>query len=689
MKKIEEIVKLKKALIEIENLHSSFEYLKIGVASSEQIKNWAEKKLPNGEIIGEVLTAETINFRDNKPEAYGLFCEKIFGPIKNWKCKCGKYSGFLLNKICEQCFVELIESRVRRYRMGYIELVSPITHNWYLKGIPNYILTLLRCIDANITSTELDQIVYFKEGKRILSESPLSVFFYLNKKDLRHKLKQIKNLNILSSTTYYEGKENLAKKKILRNGSELIQTLLESINLKQHILSLRFCILKNQNLNNENLTFQDKNLLKRLRVLESFLATKTNPSWLVLTSLPVLPPTLRPIFSLENGKSIAADLNEFYRLIIIRNQRLFDFMHTYSFPNLITTHAKKLLQEVIDGLIDNSRLAKEKIFLLNNNPLKSLTEILESKQGRFRQSLLGKRVDYSARSVIIVDPQLKLNQCGLPYEISAELFQPILIHELLKTKENLFKNNIKFAQDILKNNKLIVWRLLNDLIKNYTVLLNRAPTLHKFGIQSFNPILVLGQAIHLHPLVCSGFNADFDGDQMAVHLPLYEVSQLEVKTLLRPCNNILSSSNGEVILKPTQDMVIGCYYLTVMLRRKFNYKYVFTENEALIAHFQKKITLHQNILVKYSLLSDDLKLENKKLIFKKINNNFININRNLSILKIYKVKNSYYKYNLLTNIGIFVAYSKNKKNYIFTELFFETTPGRIIFSTNFNKILKI
>lgn len=698
MKSNQDILELEKTLLKLENLHASFDYLKITIASPQRIKNWSERQLPNGEIIGEVLKPETINFRTHQPELNGLFCEKIFGPIKNWKCKCGKYNGFVLDKICEECHVEIIEARVRRYRMGYIDLTCPVTHLWYLKGVPNYLCILLRCFDEKLSISNIENIVYFKDGEKILSPgNPLFKFFY---PDVENELKKFlktsdnknnqKNTNEILNPTFKFNRQNK------RRGAEIIKAALENINLKLEIKKARNLVdnLAVTNLSTvTNLLTQsiipDKALIRRIRILESFLATKINPSWMILTTLPVLPPNLRPLLELENGRLVAADVNEIYRLIITRNQRLFDFMYHYIAPDLITVHGRKLLQEGVDSLIDNARLPKEKTFCLNNKALKSLTEILEGKQGRFRQSLLGKRVDYSGRSVIIVNPNLRLNQCGLPYEMVVELFQPFLINELLKTKIKAPSHNTKLAHVIIKKNKPFIWSLLEGLTKKHSVVLNRAPTLHRFGIQAFDPVLILGQAIHLHPLVCTGFNADFDGDQMAVHLPLYEASQLETRTLMRPCYNVLSPSNGEVILKPTQDMVIGCYYLTLMITKAPStiQKWFSNETESLLAFHQKKINIHTNILVRYPLKNFKIKIDNGKIEFSETITELKNNHKEIIISKIYEFGTSYKKYFLITNIGVFIAHMKNKSEYEITDLFLETTPGRLIFSINFKNAI--
>ena len=694
MKSNDEILELEKTLLKLENLHASFDYLRVSIASPNRIKSWSERILPNGEIIGEILKPETINFRSHQPEINGLFCEKIFGPIKNWKCKCGKYNGFILDKICDECQVEIIEARVRRYRMGYIDLTCPVTHLWYLKGVPNYLLILLKCINPDIKISHLEQIVYFKEGERIItSDNPLYYYFYPDKNN-----NELQKFFVNTETSTNDKNENINNSTYLRNsklskrrGAEIVKAALESINIEEEIKDAR-SLVNNNSLTNLNLIkIPEKTLIRRIRILESFISTKTNPSWMILTTLPVLPPNLRPLLELESGRLVAADVNEIYRLIITRNQRLFDFIYNYVAPDLITVHSRKLLQEGVDSLIDNARLPKDKTFCLNNKALKSLTEILEGKQGRFRQSLLGKRVDYSGRSVIIVGPNLRLNQCGLPYEMAVELFQPFLINELLKTKIKAPSHNTKLAHIIIKKNKPFVWNLLTNLTKKYSILLNRAPTLHRFGIQAFDPVLILGQAIHLHPLVCTGFNADFDGDQMAVHLPLYECSQLETKTIMRPSYNVLAPSNGDVILKPTQDMVIGCYYLTLMIAKN-NFivkKWFSNENEALSAFYQKKLTLHTPILVRYALSKFKIKNENGKLQFFDTLTNLTSNNKEIILYKIFQIHKKVKKYYMLTNIGILIAHLINDNNYEITDLFLETTPGRLIFSFNFTNALKI
>jgi DNA-directed RNA polymerase subunit beta' len=692
-----EILELEKVLKKLENLHASFDYLRISIASPQRIKTWAQRILPSGEIVGEILKPETINFRTHQPELNGLFCEKIFGPIKNWKCQCGKYNGFVLDKICEDCEVEITEARVRRYRMGYIELTSPIVHLWYAKGVPCYLLVLLSCFNDELTELELkikdlEDVIYLRTSDSGYtmpsSRGKMPKYNILldfvdvranNKfnKFLKNKEKDEATILEKTNNSYHYGKPRInnyyygRNYKIKRTGGEIIKAALESIDLKKQIEKDRsyinltgIALLQDKNIPDRKL-LPDKKIIRRIRILESFLSTKTDPSWMVLTTLPILPPNLRPLLELDNNKLVAADVNEIYRLIITRNQRLYDFTYNYITPELIIVHAKKLLQESIDSLIDNARVAKDRKFCLNNKPLKSLTEILEGKQGRFRQSLLGKRVDYSGRSVIIVGPHLRLNQCGLPYEMATELFQPLLINQLLKTKIKAPSHNTKLAHTIIKKNKPFVWSLLVSLTRKHCILLNRAPTLHRFGIQAFDPVMILGQAIHLHPLVCTGFNADFDGDQMAVHLPLYQSSQLEARTMMRPSYNVISPSNGDVILKPTQDMVIGCYYLTIMIKKyKDNVKKWFgNEDEALMAFYQKQLTIHTPILVRYSIANFEINIVDEKLKFVDTVTFLSNNEREIFVYKVFEIDISLQKYYLITNIGVLIARYVNENKY--------------------------
>jgi DNA-directed RNA polymerase subunit beta' len=694
MKLTKEIFDLEKSLRKLENLHASFDYIKITLASPRRIRTWAERILPSGELIGEVKKPETINFRTHQPEPGGLFCEKIFGPIKDYTCRCGKYKGFILEGVCDICHVELVEARVRRYRMGYIELVFPVAHIWYLRGVPNYLSILLRCVLGIIKPIHLEKIVYHKTVNPFKTIDPFQRFAYQSSK-LGNELKSMLVSDLIDEV------ENEHKRELV--GAELLKAALESIDVEEEIQNAR-SLMRELDIHRMNGTkdLPDKSLIRRIRILESFFSTQTNPSRMILTTLPVLPPNLRPLVELENGLLVAADTNEIYRIILNRNQRLFDFMYSFQVPNHVLVNERKLLQEGVDALIDNARLPKQRQLNLNDRPFKSLTEILEGKQGRFRQSLLGKRVDYSGRSVIIVGPSLRLNQCGLPFEMGTELFFPFLVNALLKTKLKGPSHNTKLAQIIIKKNKPFVWNLLVDLVKKYPVLLNRAPTLHRFGVQAFDPVVILGQAIHLHPLVCTGFNADFDGDQMAIHLPLYASTQLEARTMMRPSLNVLSPANGEVILKPSQDMVIGCYYLTAMIhgeKKNELKKWFGNEDQALCAYYQKHIQLQSPILVRYKMTDFQVEVKNKQLKLLPTKNFLPFMEKEIRILKIFEnnqiskawdpqeTKN-FGKVYFLTNLGIFIGESIQPEKYSIHEFFLETTPGRLIFSINFKNCLK-
>ena len=663
----EEILNIKKSLLKVEKLHSSFDYFQINIASPQKIKSWANRVLPNGQILGQVLNAETINYNTNLPQNYGLFCEKIFGPIKDYKCSCGKYNGFVLNKICEKCFVELTESRVRRYRMGYVELMFPVVHSWYLKGTSSYLATILSCINNNINTSKIEQILYFKENISVDINNPFYKFYNC---DINNNFNELKNII----------KTDLVSKK--NSGAEIIKSALESINLSYEIIKLRSLLdfVSLNNIKKDNLL--KINLIKKIRILESFISSKTNPSWMILTVLPILPPGLRPFMKLDNNTLAISSINEIYKLIIIRNQNLFKLLKSGETSELIYNQACRSLQLSVDFLIDNNSSNDIKLEL-NNKSLKSLTENLEGKQGKFRQYLLGKRVDYSGRSVIVVGPSLKLNQCGLPYKIAVELFKPFLINKIIDIKYNNLNIDFKIASNIIENNKPFIWKLLEELTLKYSILLNRAPTLHKFGIQAFNPVITLSNAIYLHPLVCSGFNADFDGDQMAVHLPLYESSQYEVQTMMRPSHNILSTSNGKLILAPSQEIIFGSYYLTLMIGNKsfINKKYFNNENDALNLFYSKKIDLHTPILVNYSIKNLNFYIRNKFLHF--YNNNYF---KNVKIFKQYLLcKKSYF----ITNIGIIISQKVDGNIFEFNNIFLETTPGRLIFNKNLNSNIKI
>ncbi len=513
-----------------------FDYVKIEIASPERIRQWGERTLPNGTVVGEVTKPETINYRTLKPEMDGLFCERIFGPAKDWECHCGKYKRVRYKGIvCERCGVEVTESKVRRHRMGYIKLAAPVTHVWYLKGIPSYMSIIL-----DMPLRDVEQVVYFNsyvvldpgnaenlKYKQLLTEEQ---WFDLEKQ-------------LTSVDSDLEGVE-------VGIGAEAVQRILSEVNLESCAEELRESIASSKGQKRAK-------LIKRLRIIDNFIATGSSPSWMVVSVIPVISPELRPMVQLDGGRFATSDLNDLYRRVINRNNRLARLQEIMA-PEIIVRNEKRMLQEAVDALIDNGRRGRT-VVGANNRPLKSLSDIIEGKQGRFRQNLLGKRVDYSGRSVIVVGPKLKIYQCGLPREMAIELFKPFVIHRLIK---NGLVNNIKAAKKLIQRGDSSVWEILKEVITGHPVLLNRAPTLHRLGIQAFEPILVTGRAIQLHPLVCPAFNADFDGDQMAVHVPLSLEAQAEARLLMLACHNILSPATGKPIVAPSQDMVLGCYYLT-------------------------------------------------------------------------------------------------------------------------------
>jgi DNA-directed RNA polymerase subunit beta' len=548
----------------------SFDYVKINLASPSRIRSWGERILPSNEKIGEVTKPETINYRTLKPEMGGLFCERIFGPVNDWECHCGKYKRVRYKGIiCERCGVEVIESNVRRHRMGFVELASPVTHVWYVKGRPSKIALIL-----NLSLKELEQIVYF--NSYVVTDPGQST-------ELSYK-----QLLVETDWQVFEATRTDTSNINISIGAEAIKTLLNSINLENESNELRLLIPQAKDRDREK-------LIKRLRILDQFKASGSNPSWMVLDIVPVLPPDLRPMVQLDGGRFATSDLNDLYRRVINRNNRLTRLQEIMA-PELIIRNEKRMLQEAVDALIDNGKRGKA-VFGLNNRPLKSLSDIIEGKQGRFRQNLLGKRVDYSGRSVIIVGPELKLHQCGLPREMAIELFQPFVIHRLIY--EGLV-NNIKAAKNIIQNNETLAWEILEQVMAGHPILLNRAPTLHRLGIQSFEPILVEGRAIKLHPLVCPAFNADFDGDQMAVHIPLCLEAQSEARMLMLAPNNFLSPATGEPILTPSQDMVLGCYYLTANNPSEQNKpdQYFYSFDDVLAAYKQSLINLHTFVWVR-------------------------------------------------------------------------------------------
>ncbi|MDD4186485.1 MAG: DNA-directed RNA polymerase subunit beta', partial [Eubacteriales bacterium] len=542
----------------------NFEAIGIGLASPEKILTWSK---------GEVKKPETINYRTLKPETDGLFCEKIFGPSRDWECYCGKYkTKRYRNIICDKCGVEVTLSKVRRERMGHIRLAAPVTHIWYYRGIPSRMGLML-----DMSPRNLEKVIYF--AAYIVIDPGVSSF---------SKMQIINERDYREATLLYGRNSFVAKM-----GAEAIRDLLAEIDVEKLATDLRDEL--------ENARGQKKlRLIKRLEVVEAFKNSGYNPDWMVLDVLPVLPPELRPMVELDGGRFATSDLNDLYRRVINRNNRLNKLLQLGA-PNIIIRNEKRMLQESVDALIDNGRRGRP-VTGAGNRPLKSLSDLLKGKQGRFRQNLLGKRVDYSGRSVIVVGPELRFWQCGLPKKMALELFKPFIMKKLV---ENAYAHNIKSAKRMVEKVKPEVWDVLEDVIKEHPVMLNRAPTLHRLGIQAFEPVLVEGKAIKLHPLVCTAFNADFDGDQMAVHVPLSVEAQAEARFLMLSVNNILAPKDGSPITTPTQDMILGSYYLThpgVEERNTVAEKgdgKVFTDiDEMLMAYQNKEVGLHAKVRVR-------------------------------------------------------------------------------------------
>ena len=792
-----------------------FDYIKIKLASPVRILQWSHRRLPNGQFIGEVQKSETINYRTFKPEMDGLFCERIFGPSKSLECACGKYKRVRYDGlICERCGVELTESRVRRHRMGHINLIYPVTHVWYTNSRPNYMALLLeveQCekrldtgllyylpdiitlINTNLEFTKnpeikdlLDDIIkhknlvtwlstdpslkkngqklkrdifYSKINRNRYSEEYLENDAILKLIKIKKKLKRLIELfrkdqfskllisqifqteyqkkfaiksgkvNLrdnrvkrikLASLAYFIAEDEISfyglhwdlqqyrrsrelgftgyplkpypkpkpqnrrrntPKYLLRTtpnyliGAVLIKKELEKLNINREILkSRRFITICSKVLHKEKPFYNGSKWfrkweyqriyklrdqsIKRIRILENLQATGSNPAWMIITILPVIPPSLRPMIQLEGGRFATSDLNELYRRIITRNNRLLRLLEIDA-PQLIIRNEKRMLQEAVDTLIDNGKRGKIALSA-NNRPLKSLSDIIKGKHGRFRQNLLGKRVDYSGRSVIVVGPSLKLNQCGLPYEMAIELFQPFIIRELINQG---LASNMKVAKNLIQQNESTIDPVLEKVLASHPIFLNRAPTLHRLGIQAFEPILVQGRAIKLHPLVCSAFNADFDGDQMAVHIPLSLESQAECYMLMLAPYNFLSPANGEPIIMPSQDMVLGCYYLTVNnINNLLGSNHYFANlDDVILAYYQEQIELHTMIWVRY--LDDNIRPT--KLIKK-------TILKDKSLIEYYE------------NLQV----RKDSKGKVLVQ-YIQTTTGRVIFNYTIQKTLKL
>src|SRR5437762_1994407 len=553
----------------------SFSKITIGLASPDSI---LEKS------FGEVLKPETINYRTYKPERDGLFCERIFGPVKDYECACGKYKRIRYKGIvCDRCGVEVTEKKVRRERMGHIKLVVPVVHIWYFKSLPNKIGYLL-----GVSSKKLESIVYYE--RYVVIQPGIRVDKGQNPGDLLTEEECLEILDTLPKDNQYLPDDD-PNKFIAKMGAEAVHDMLQRIDLDQLSFDLRNAAAT------ETSQQRKADALKRLSVVEAFRDANTmitnRPEWMVMQYVPVIPPELRPLVPLDGGRFATSDLNDLYRRVIIRNNRLKRLMEIKA-PDVILRNEKRMLQEAVDSLFDNSRKVNA-VRAEGNRALKSLSDMLKGKQGRFRQNLLGKRVDYSARSVIVVGPEMKLHECGLPKDMAAELFKPFIIRKMI---ERGVVKTVKSAKKIVDRKDPIVWDILENVLKGHPVLLNRAPTLHRLGIQAFQPKLIEGKAIQLHPLVCTAFNADFDGDQMAVHVPLGNAAILEAQILMLASHNILNPSNGAPVAVPSQDMVLGLYYLTKSKKNlpndkvKGEGKIFYSADEVVIAKNEKSLDMH-------------------------------------------------------------------------------------------------
>ncbi|MFH1715446.1 MAG: DNA-directed RNA polymerase subunit beta' [Elusimicrobiota bacterium] len=623
-------LKIKRKIQENIN-YSSFDTIKLTIASPEQIRSWS---------YGEVKKAETINYRTFKPERDGLFCEKIFGPIRDWECNCGKYK-WIKHKgvICDRCGVEVTESKVRRERMGHIELAEPITHIWYLRKSPSRLGILL-----NMKLGDLEKIIYF--SKHVVLDPGNT---------------KLKKFQLLGEEDYQEARNKYGDGFKVGIGAAAIKTMLEDVNMQKLSIQIR------ENIKQTKSEATRNRLIKQLRVVDGFQKSGNHPSWMVMDVVPVLPPDLRPLVPLEGGRFASSDLNDLYRRIINRNNRL-KHIQGLRAPEVMIYNEKRLLQEAVDALFENGARNKT-VVGAGNRPLKSLSDALKGKQGRFRQNLLGKRVDYSGRSVIVVGPTLKLNQCGLPKEMALELFKPFIIRELI---EKGIAGSLKNAKKMLEKIRPEIWDILEHVTRKHPVLLNRAPTLHRLGIQAFEPVLVEGKAIQLHPLTCAAFNADFDGDQMAVHVPLSIEAQLEAKMLMLATNNLLSPASGKPITVPSQDMVLGCYYLTKEKKGCIGENKVFSsKDEVLIADQLKEVDINAIVKVRMNgslvettigrilfneMIPPELGYINKTIVKKDlgqlIEDSFKLAGRERTVQLLDDIKSAGYKYSTLAGVSI-------------------------------------
>src|SRR6187431_657070 len=548
----------------------TFDQIKIGIASPDKIRSWS---------FGEIKKPETINYRTFKPERDGLFCARIFGPIKDYECLCGKYKRMKYKGIvCEKCGVEVTVTKVRRERMGHIELAAPVAHIWFLKSLPSRIGLLL-----DMQLKQLERVLYFESY--IVTEPGITA---------------LERYQLLTEDELLDAQDEYGEDAFTAGiGAEAVKQMLMDLDLAQEKEDLLKELAETKS------TLKPKKIIKRLKVVESFIDSGNRPEWMILDVVPVIPPELRPLVPLDGGRFATSDLNDLYRRVIIRNNRLKRLIDIKA-PEVILRNEKRMLQEAVDSLFDNSRKVNA-VRSDGNRALKSLSDMLKGKQGRFRQNLLGKRVDYSGRSVIVVGPELKLHECGLPKDMAAELFKPFIIRKLI---ERGIVKTVKSAKKIVDRKDPVIWDILENVLKGHPVLLNRAPTLHRLGIQAFQPKLIEGKAIQLHPLVCTAFNADFDGDQMAVHVPLGHEAILEASVLMLASHNILNPANGAPVTVPSQDMVLGLYYTTKERKSSGTIKVkgegmkFYSPEEVIIAYNEGVVELHAYIKVKTNVLDD-------------------------------------------------------------------------------------
>lgn len=685
------------------------ESIRIGLASPEHIKQWAERTLPNGKVIGQITSSQTVNYKTLKPEKGGLFCERIFGPTKDFECACGKKKTKPQQRFCPDCDVEFTSSTVRRHRLGFIKLVSPITHVWYLKGRPSYISILLdlpkKKVEAITYCTETVDSLYstsWNEVTKNLSNTENNQYYYsISSVSCSWEVEEDWNYFL-----YYMNAPKLKIDKYIKSylkekqnqlyysnqlGAEVIYTLLSNLDfpvLDREIRIQLFFINEDltdletelKNLENQGyilfykehqqlrkflyrqlqlLVYRRAKKLRRLKLVRHFRRTKTKPEWMILSTLPVLPPDLRPIIQLDGDQVAVSDLNKLYQKVLFRNNRMKRHSSNKSDE---AKYAQRLLQESVDALIENGKGGSDPICASNDRPLKSLSDMLKGKKGRFRQNLLGKRVDYSGRSVIVVGPKLKIHECGLPKELAVELFQPFLIRRLMSNK---IVRTIVGAKRLIQKKDPIIWKYLQQVLQNHPILLNRAPTLHRVGIQAFQPKLIEGRAILLHPLVCTAFNADFDGDQMAVHVPLCFEARSEAWMLMWSRNNILSIATGQPLILPSQDMVLGCYYLTTQnLKKQKAIKKIYSKpKEVLKEYNQDKLHIHLPVWV---LWNNKVEANIEKEV---------PIEMQIFCFGSYSTIYSQYKRDFNY---------KNKK----TSQFIRTTPGRILINSMIQETLK-